>query len=162
MSTRLRNESGIGLVELLIAMTVMSVAIFALVAGLTSGVESTKRASKASTAGTLADKRMESYRRGTYDTIPSKDAPGPAEDGPDGRKYFVSSSSVETCIFGGTPYTDNTLTPPAPRCAAVAGPPAQPKSRPVRVVTVIVRDGTLGTDPVLITQTSTFDQSTGS
>ncbi len=71
MGSRVREEAGIGLIELLIAMTVMAVAVFALVAGLTSGVEATKRASKSSTAATLADKRMESYRRGTYAAIAS-------------------------------------------------------------------------------------------
>ena len=38
VSTRVREESGFGLVELLIAMTVMVVGITALVAGMSSGM----------------------------------------------------------------------------------------------------------------------------
>ncbi len=151
MPFRLRDEAGFGLVELLIAMTVMTIAIFALVAGLSSGIEATKRASKASTAGTLADRRMETYRRGTYAAIAANDAAGPAEVGPDGRTYFVSSSSTVSCIFGGTP--DLAVTPPTcpPNADGLA-------NRPLTVVTVTVR----GDDnALLITQTSTFDQSTG-
>ncbi len=60
MTSRLRNEGGFGLIELLIAMTVMSIGIFALVAGFSSSAttRSTGRA-RPSTAGALADKQME-------------------------------------------------------------------------------------------------------
>ena len=47
------------LIELLIAMTVMSVGIAALVAGFSSGIVSITVRTSASTAGTLADKQME-------------------------------------------------------------------------------------------------------
>jgi Tfp pilus assembly protein PilV len=62
ISTRVREESGFGLVELLIAMTVMVVGITALVAGLSSGFVAVKRAGDESTAAALADKQMEAYR----------------------------------------------------------------------------------------------------
>ena len=39
MSKRIRDEAGFGLVELLIAMTIMSIGIFAVVAGFSSGIE---------------------------------------------------------------------------------------------------------------------------
>ena len=63
VSTRVREESGFGLVELLIAMTVMVVGITALVAGMSSGFVAVKRAADESTAAALADKQMEAYRR---------------------------------------------------------------------------------------------------
>ena len=155
MPPRFQDDSGFGLVELLIAMTVMSVAVFALVAGLGSGIEATKRASKASTAGTLADKRMEEYRRETYSAISTNDdVDGPPEVGPDGRSYLVTSSSTLSCIFGGTP--DETVTPPT--CPPDANGLA---NRPLRVVTVTVYDGATTAAPILIKQSSTFDQSTG-
>jgi type II secretory pathway pseudopilin PulG len=62
VSTRVREESGFGLVELLIAMTVMVVGITALVAGLSSGIFAVKRAGDESTAAALADTQMEAYR----------------------------------------------------------------------------------------------------
>lgn len=151
MFSRLRQEAGMSLVELLIAMTVISVAIFALVAGLTSGIEATKRASKASTAGTLADARMESYRRGTYSAIAS--IAGASQVGPDGRTYFVTSTSALGCVFGAL---DTSVTPPVCPDGANAL-----KNRPLTVVKVTVQETDV-TGKVLIEQTSTFDQSTGS
>ena len=62
ISTRVREESGFGLVELLIAMTVMVVGITAIVAGLSSGIVAVKRAADESTAAALADAQMEAYR----------------------------------------------------------------------------------------------------
>ena len=62
VSTRVREESGFGLVELLIAMTVMVVGITALVAGMSSGMVAVKRAGDESTAAALADTQMEAYR----------------------------------------------------------------------------------------------------
>jgi Tfp pilus assembly protein PilV len=62
ISTRVREESGFGVVELLIAMTVMVVGIMAIVAGLGSGIIAVKRAGDESTAAALADTQMEAYR----------------------------------------------------------------------------------------------------
>jgi Tfp pilus assembly protein PilV len=62
ISTRVREESGFGVVELLIAMTVMVIGIMAIVAGLGSGIIAVKRAGDESTAAALADAQMEAYR----------------------------------------------------------------------------------------------------
>jgi type II secretory pathway pseudopilin PulG len=62
ISTRVREESGFGLVELLIAMTVLVVGITALVAAMSSGFVAVKRAADESTAAAIADKQMEAYR----------------------------------------------------------------------------------------------------
>jgi prepilin-type N-terminal cleavage/methylation domain-containing protein len=61
-STRVRDEAGFGLVELLIAMTVMAIGISAIVAGMSSGFIAVNRARDASTAAAVADKQMEAYR----------------------------------------------------------------------------------------------------
>lgn len=66
---RLRNEQGFGLVELLIAMTVMNVALLAVVAAFTSGTVEVTRASQITTATTVADAQMEAYRAMTYRDI---------------------------------------------------------------------------------------------
>jgi type II secretory pathway pseudopilin PulG len=62
VSTQVRDEAGFGLVELLIAMTVMVIGITAIVAGLSSGFVAVNRARDASTAAAVADKQMEAYR----------------------------------------------------------------------------------------------------
>jgi prepilin-type N-terminal cleavage/methylation domain-containing protein len=62
LSTRARDEAGFGLVELLIAMTVMAIGISAIVAAMSSGFVAVNRARDASTAGAVADKQMEAYR----------------------------------------------------------------------------------------------------
>ena len=140
-----------GLVELLIAMTVMSIGVFALVAGLSSGFGSINRASKASTAATLADQQMEQFRSGSWASIAS--IPGTAVPGPDGRMYFIetiiepAACPDETAVPTGTP----------PTCTLGDGV----TSRPVRRATVTVKEGSDDSGRLLITETSTFDQSTG-
>lgn len=59
---RFRNDQGFGLVELLIAMTVMNVGVLAVVAAFTSGALAINRASATTTAAALADAQMEAYR----------------------------------------------------------------------------------------------------
>jgi Tfp pilus assembly protein PilV len=67
--TRAREESGFGLLELLMAMVMLNVGILAIVAAFSSGNAALARASQVSTAAALADKQMESYRGLIYDNI---------------------------------------------------------------------------------------------
>jgi len=67
--TRARDESGFGLLELLMAMVLLNVGILAIVAAFSSGNAALARASRVSTAAALADKQMESYRGLIYDNI---------------------------------------------------------------------------------------------
>ena len=141
-----------GLVELLIAMTVMSIGIFALVAGLSSGFGSINRASKASTAATLADQQMEQFRSGSWESVETPIPSGATVTGPDGRTYWIetlvdpTACPEETAVATGTP----------PTCTLSDGV----TSRPVKRATVTVREGSASGN-LLITETSTFDQSTG-
>ncbi len=75
LKTRLRADEGMTLIELLIAMTVLSIGIAALVAGFSSGVVSINRARVTSTAGTLADQQMELYRQASFASLPTSRAP---------------------------------------------------------------------------------------
>jgi Tfp pilus assembly protein PilV len=59
---RLRQEAGFGLLELIIAMIVMTVGIMAIVAGFSSGMLALNNANRTSTAGAVADKQMEAFR----------------------------------------------------------------------------------------------------
>ena len=69
MRARLRNEDGIGLVELLIALLVLNIGIFATLAAFTSGALALRRASHTSTAAAIADRYMECMRDSSYTNI---------------------------------------------------------------------------------------------
>src|SRR5438874_5428911 len=69
MLSRLRNEKGFGLLELLMAMTMLSIGILALVAAFNSGTIALERAGRNATAAALADAQMERYRALTYGAI---------------------------------------------------------------------------------------------
>jgi Tfp pilus assembly protein PilV len=66
---RARDETGFGLPELLMAMVVLNVGVLAVVAAFSSGNAALARASRISTAATLAEKQLEVYRGLKYDDI---------------------------------------------------------------------------------------------
>jgi Tfp pilus assembly protein PilV len=66
---RAREESGFGLLELLMAMVMLNVGILAIVAAFSAGNSALARASRISTASALANKQMEGYRGLIYDNI---------------------------------------------------------------------------------------------
>ena len=66
---RARDESGFGMLELLMAMVMLNVGILAIVGAFSSGNVALARASRISTATTLANKQMEVYRGLKYDNI---------------------------------------------------------------------------------------------
>jgi Tfp pilus assembly protein PilV len=66
---RARDESGFGMLELLMAMVMLNVGILAIVAAFSSGNAALSRANRISTAGALANKQMEVYRGLKYDNI---------------------------------------------------------------------------------------------
>ena len=136
------------LIELLIAMFVLSVGIAALVAGFSSGVVSINRARVTSTAGTLADQQMELYRQAAFTSLPVGLQTPTTPTGPDGHTYWMQVDGDWTCAIG-------TYSPGPP--ATCSGTPA---SRPVKVLTITVRDGS-ATAKLLFTQSATFDSSTG-
>jgi Tfp pilus assembly protein PilV len=61
-AVQLRASDGIGLIELLIAMTILAVAISALVAVFASSIISLGHSGREGTALTLADRQLEAYR----------------------------------------------------------------------------------------------------
>ncbi len=67
--TRAREESGFGLLELLMAMVMLNVGILAIVAAFSAGNGALARASRISTASALANKQIEMYRGLIYDNI---------------------------------------------------------------------------------------------
>jgi Tfp pilus assembly protein PilV len=66
---RLLSEKGFGMLELLMAITMLNVGILAIVAAFNSGALALARANKTSTATTLADTQMELFRGIKYVNI---------------------------------------------------------------------------------------------
>jgi prepilin-type N-terminal cleavage/methylation domain-containing protein len=141
----LRAEEGMTLIELLIAMTVMSIGIAALVAGFSSGIVSINRARTTSTAGTLADQQMELYRQASFASLPTTLQSPTTPTGPDGQIYWMQVDGAWTCAVG---------TYSAGSCSGT------PASRPIKVLTITVRDGSASAK-LLFTENATFDSSTG-
>lgn len=144
----MRAEEGMTLIELLIAMAIMSIGIAALVAGFSSGILSVNRARLASTAGALADQQMELYRQAAFTSLPTSSQTPTTPTGPEGHTYWMQVEGAWTCAVG----------------TYLAGPPATcsgtPASRPVKFITITVRDGS-STAKLLFTESATFDSSTG-
>src|SRR5439155_496420 len=68
---RARDESGFGMLELLMAMVMLNVGILAVVGAFSSGNVALARASRISTAAALADKLARTYARVTSTFDPS-------------------------------------------------------------------------------------------
>ncbi len=64
------SEDGQGLIELLLALTILAVGIAATVAAFASSILSLQHASKEGTAVTLADRQLESYRAMPFICVP--------------------------------------------------------------------------------------------
>ena len=147
LKTWLRAEEGMSLVELLIAMVVTSIGIAALVAGFSSSILSIRRAQVTSTAGSLADAQMEVYRQAAFTLLPVGLQAATTPTGPGGHTYWMQVNGAWTCAVG----------------TYSAGPPATcsgtPVSRPLKLVTITVRDGSAAAR-LLFTQSATFDSST--
>jgi Tfp pilus assembly protein PilV len=162
MRQRLRSESGIGLVDLLIAMAVLQIAVFALVAALSSGHVALLRAGKITTASALASAQLEAYRALRHDDITLSDAATDATYNADtafaGTRVTVPAAScavphceptrVATGADGRTYRVDTYIVTEVADATVV---------RQVKKITVVVRDpNNLGGRP-FVRQTTAFD-----
>jgi Tfp pilus assembly protein PilE len=94
---KLRDEHGQGLIELVAAISVLTIALLTLVAGISSSYVTISRAGAVGTANVLADRTMEAYHgqqysaiaTGTTTTTYSSSSTPPS---PDGRTYTVTST----------------------------------------------------------------------
>ncbi len=74
--TRTREQGGFGMIELLIAMSVLAIGVLAVFSMFASGMVAIKRASTVTTAAALADTEMERFRAAKYSGIGLADADG--------------------------------------------------------------------------------------
>jgi len=139
------------LIELLIAMVVMSIGISAIVAGFSSGILSIRRAHDAATAGALADQQMELYRQAAFTSLAPGTLSGGTQTGSDGRTYWVGKTISWTCVVGPANTTTSTT---APTCTGT------PASRPVKLVAVEVHQGSTSAGALLFSESATFDSAT--
>jgi prepilin-type N-terminal cleavage/methylation domain-containing protein len=145
----LRGEEGMTLIELLIAMVVMSIGIAALVAGFSSSIVSIDRSHLASTTAALADEQMELYRQAASTSLTPAALSGTAQTGSDGRTYWVGATISWTCVVGPA---NTGLTEPV--CTGT------PKSRAVKLVTIEVHKGPTSSGELVFSESATFDSST--
>jgi prepilin-type N-terminal cleavage/methylation domain-containing protein len=173
------NEDGFGLVELLIAMVIMSIALFALMGVFSSSLSGVARAGRIGTAGAMADRQMEQYRAMPYTSI-GVSGPGTT------NSAYVADAACSTHAGGTPPCGEFAIAGPcysaftgaASPCTVlqnVTGPDGHSyridtyivrnaptaTQRATKTVTVVVRDGVPATAPVLARVSSTFDCSSG-
>lgn len=141
------GEEGFGLIELLIAMTILSVALLALAGGLISGATAMRRAGHLSTATTLADMQTELYRALKYECIRLDPASIPSEtvytaDSAYSSSQITAEPAAGLCPGSGTPPEWD-----ASRDVSGTTTPASPDGHAYRVDTYITwycPAGTLG------------------
>ena len=163
-----KDETGVGLVELLAAMIVLMVGILAVFAMFESGIRHIKRASTVTTAGALADREMESYRAIRYASIGLPDSLVTAEGAPYSTDAAYSATDrVDLPTCGAEPCTTKV---PVQMLTGADGKSYRldtyitwhsvPDGRDVKLVTIVVRDAS-DTDKVWARTASSFDRSTG-
>lgn len=180
------SESGQGLLELVIAMSFISIAVGALLSMMAAGAASLQRSERSGTALTLADRQLELYRTISYGNIRLSNGRVAAISSTD---PYMTANATDPTIPAGTASGQVTDVAPNPPCPNPVPPECQPEQtvvgpdhRSYRVdtyityltatdangvpigrqnkqVTVVVRDVTGGTLNVLARNTSTFDQS---
>jgi Tfp pilus assembly protein PilE len=160
MRQRLWSERGIGLIELLIAMTVLQIAVFALIAAFSSGHVTLLRAGKVTTASALASAQIEQYRAVRHDGI-RLDSAATTDATYNGDAAFAGTrvlapcgelrcvpSRLETGADGRTYRVDTYI---------VSERAASSVLRQVKKVTVVVRDPNNLTGRPFVRQTTAFD-----
>jgi Tfp pilus assembly protein PilV len=172
---RLRSQDGFGLIELLMAMVMLNIGILAVVAAYQTGTFALNRASMISTASALADQQMELYRALTYSAIALDSTSVGSVD----NTYACDSALGGSCPNSTSGEVTTTCSSPLPnQCLpsrSVTGADRKPyrvdtyittttptSARALKVVTVVVRDGSKLSARPLARLSSTFDQSTAS
>jgi type II secretory pathway pseudopilin PulG len=158
---RVKDERGFMMVELLMAMTVMSIALTAMIVVFSTSMFATRRAAKVTTAAFLADAQMEAYRAMTSRDIGVDLSAGTVASLDSNYKNdsaCANSTTSKTCATNGVAATETGPTGAAPHsCATINGwypntlpctpsrtvsgatTPASPDGRSYRVDTYIIQ-----------------------
>lgn len=111
MEERLHDESGFGVLELLIALVVLNIALFATVAAFNSATVAISRSARISAATAVADKQMEIYRSLencaiwlSPSSIPAPSSSSPSLYQQDTMAYSYTQSGTSNTVS----YFDNT------------------------------------------------------
>ena len=135
LAAKLRGEEGVGIVELLIAVLVLNIGLFATIGAFTSAASTIRNASHISTAAAIADQTVESLHNVKYSNIVNQAATNTT--GPDGRTYNVQIAVSSGQVTGG--------------------------SSNLKQAIVYVRDGAAGAGGrILVTSTTTISRCTQS
>jgi type II secretory pathway pseudopilin PulG len=177
---RLRTEKGFGLIELLMAMVMLNIGILAIVAAFSSGMFALNRASRQSTAASLADAQMELYRAIPYTSIYLDTTSVGSVD----NTYKCDSALGASCPNATTALIKATCSGVPNECnpsrqvtgadrkkyrvdtyiilsTATTTPPTPVNGRQLKIVTVVVRDANKLSARPLVRESSTFDQAFG-
>lgn len=175
MRVRLSSERGFGLIELLMAMVILNIGILAIVAAFSSSMFALNRASRISTASALADSQMELFRALTYNAIALDSTSLSSVD----NTYLCDSALGSSCpnptagevttACSGSPLPNQCLPSRTAtgadrkryRVDTYITTTTPTNGRPVKLVTVVVRDGRNLAARPLARVASTFDSSTG-
>ena len=134
-AAKLRGEEGVGIVELLIAVLVLNIGLFATIGAFTSAATTIRSASRISTASAIADQTVEALHNLKYSNIANQAATNTT--GADGRTYNVQIAVSSGQVTGG--------------------------SANLKQAIVTVRDGAAGAGGrVLVTSTTTLSRCTQS
>jgi Tfp pilus assembly protein PilV len=97
----MRNQDGIGIIELLIALLVLNIGIFATLGAFTSAASTLRRSSRISTAAAIADQEIEALHNLKYSQIVNV---GPATwpNAPDGGSYTYQVVVTPGQVTGGS------------------------------------------------------------
>lgn len=140
MSQRMRDEGGFGLIELLIAMLVLTVGVGALMMTFASSLVGLRHSGKEGTAVTIADRLLEQYRAMPFTSLPTSLTPNlascptpstfpdptqscqtvPASQSPDHRSYIAQTWATQTTI----------------------NPPAAPQYQQIAIIVAVSAGGT--------------------
>jgi type II secretory pathway pseudopilin PulG len=169
VSARLRSERGMGLIELLIAMTVLQIAIFAIFAMMQAGALSILRSSRVSAATATGERQLELYRGLLYrdlglDTSLSTDALHQSDAEWNGGSQVTPASTWCTTSRPECTPQQNTVAGPDGnnyRLDSYVRTVTVASGRDVKRVTIVVRRADDLSAPPLARLTHSFDLATG-
>ena len=175
MRLRARSQEGFGLIELLMSMVILNVGVLALVAAFQSGAFALQRASRQSTAAAIADIQMERYRGYKYCGILFASADVTTAQGNSTYTGDAAYSAAQVTPSNDPKCTGSTAPSDSKPLQTITGPDGTryrvdtyivydtvTSARPLKRVTVVIRNANALSAASYARIASTFDEATGS